>query len=308
MWQSVIQGPNDLITSKGATQAGFLEQARAKVVKASPLIGRAHELRAALQDVPNLTGLAADSKLRERLMAAAGFSTKSSKYFTKSELSELLQQILTQIYADCESAHAGNSEAVIWDAFCQEIVARYLLTEGDALGGQMRNWIGARAQARLTSALTDALGAAELDTQRNHDATKIQRLSWSGRVLYFDVKPRMLDKNIDVVMLRVPPGALLERDLLEDPAHYLACGELKGGIDPAGADEHWKTAKSALDRIRTNRSFGTQPPALFFVGAAIGGTVAKEIFRELQDGRLSYAANLTVQPQVETLARWLVTL
>ncbi|HAJ78349.1 MAG TPA: hypothetical protein DCO75_01135, partial [Fibrobacteres bacterium] len=25
--------------------------------------------------------------------------------------------------------------------------------------------------------------------------------------------------------------------------------ELKGGIDPAGADEHWKTAKTAIDRI-----------------------------------------------------------
>ena len=27
-------------------------------------------------------------------------------------------------------------------------------------------------------------------------------------------------------------------------------GELKGGIDPAGADEHWKTGNSALVRIR----------------------------------------------------------
>jgi hypothetical protein len=26
-------------------------------------------------------------------------------------------------------------------------------------------------------------------------------------------------------------------------------GELKGGIDPAGADEHWKTARTALQRI-----------------------------------------------------------
>jgi len=27
-------------------------------------------------------------------------------------------------------------------------------------------------------------------------------------------------------------------------------GELKGGIDPAGADEHWKTGNTALNRIR----------------------------------------------------------
>lgn len=297
-----------MVTSKEATQAGFLEQARTKVVKAGPLIGRAQELGLDLHAVPSLASLVADIKLRKQLMAAAGFSTKSSNYFTKIELAELLQQILAQIYADCQSSHLGEGEEAIWDAFSQEIVSRYLLTEGDALGGQMRNWIGARAQTRLTSALTDALGNSQVDVQRNQDATKIQRLSWPGRVIYFDVKPRLLDKNIDVIMLKVPPEASLERDLLEDPTNYLACGELKGGIDPAGADEHWKTAKSALDRIRSNRSFGTQPPALFFVGAAIGVTVAEEIFRELQNGRLSAAANLTAQPQVEALARWLVTL
>lgn len=307
-WKSIISRPQDLVTSREATQAGFLEQARAKVVKAGPLVGRAQELRAELQRAPNLTGLAEDRKLRKQLMAAAGFSAKSSKYFTKSELAELLQQILAQIYAGCASSQTGGDQAAIWDAFCQEVVARYLLSEGDALGGQMRNWIGARAQTRLTDALIGALGNSQVEVQRNQDATKIQRLSWPGRAIYFDVKPRLLDKNIDVIMLSVPAAAPLERDLLEDATNYLACGELKGGIDPAGADEHWKTAKSALDRIRSNRAFSAQPLHLFFVGAAIAPTVAEEIFRELQDGRLSDAANLTVQPQVEALARWLVAL
>jgi hypothetical protein len=307
-WQSVIQESNGLITSKEATQAGFLEQARTKVVKAVPLIGRAHELRAHLQNVPDLATLAQSTRFHKHLMAAAGFSTKSSKYFTKDEMAELLQQILEQIYMTCESSHAGAAPATIWDAFCQEIVGRYLLTAGDALGGQMRNWIGARAQIHLTDALTTALGSAQVEVHRNQDATKIQRLSWPGRVIFFDVKPHLIDKNIDVIMLNAPAGEPLERDLLEVPANYLACGELKGGIDPAGADEHWKTAKSALDRIRSHRSFGTKPPALFFIGAAIDATVANEIFRDLHEGRLSFAANLTAQSQVDMLARWLIEL
>jgi type II restriction enzyme len=39
---------------------------------------------------------------------------------------------------------------------------------------------------------------------------------------------------------------------------------LKGGIDPAGADEHWKTAGSALLRIK--RAFQAEglAPATFF--------------------------------------------
>jgi hypothetical protein len=40
------------------------------------------------------------------------------------------------------------------------------------------------------------------------------------------------------------------------------------GIDPAGADEHWKTANFALERIR--KSFAKKKkPQTFFIGASI---------------------------------------
>ncbi|MFH1893464.1 MAG: AvaI/BsoBI family type II restriction endonuclease [Candidatus Zixiibacteriota bacterium] len=100
-------------------------------------------------------------------------------------------------------------------------------------------------------------------------------------------------------------GAL--RELLEDRDKYLACGELKGGIDPAGADEHWKTANSALGRIRQHFS-GADRPALFFVGAAIETAMAEEIFAQISDGQLTCAANFTVPQQVLDLASFLVTL
>ena len=45
---------------------------------------------------------------------------------------------------------------------------------------------------------------------------------------------------------RLLGGSSPETLHVENPKHYLACGELKGGIDPAGADEHWKTAGKAL--------------------------------------------------------------
>jgi type II restriction enzyme len=41
----------------------------------------------------------------------------------------------------------------------------------------------------------------------------------------------------------------LTREIIKIPSAYIALGELKGGIDPAGADEHWKTARTALNRI-----------------------------------------------------------
>ena len=141
--------------------------------------------------------------------------------------------------------------------------------------------------------------------------------------------------NIDVILLAVPDDLVASKQAKEDlrklasdkhylpvrkkglPKHYaklleqtsclLACGELKGGIDPAGADEHWKTAVSALgSRIR--QRFTTSDLKLFFIGAAIENAMAQEIVEEIKKGELTFAANLTKQEQVKALANWLVTL
>ena len=89
---------------------------------------------------------------------------------------------------------------------------------------------------------------------------------------------------------------------------YIALGELKGGIDPAGADEHWKTANAHLGRIR--RSFAALPsmPQLFFVGNAIEASMAGEIWNQLESGELANAANLTDDRQAVSLASWLCNL
>lgn len=97
-----------------------------------------------------------------------------------------------------------------------------------------------------------------------------------------------------------------EESLLADKNNYIACGELKGGIDPAGADEHWKTANSALGRIRA--AFGRNVPTLFFIGAAIESSMAKEIFGQLRSGKLTHAANLNEEKQVDDLVGWLSSL
>ena len=61
----------------------------------------------------------------------------------------------------------------------------------------------------------------------------------------------------------------------------LALGELKGGIDPAGADEHWKTARTALQRI--NDGFAGTGIQTLFIGAAIVADMANEIWAMLQE-------------------------
>jgi hypothetical protein len=97
----------------------------------------------------------------------------------------------------------------------------------------------------------------------------------------------------------------LQENGYQSPETYLALGELKGGIDPAGADEHWKTARTALERIRQAFENLGYSPMTFFVGAAIEPKMAGEIWAELEAGSLANAANLTDDRQLASLAGWL---
>ncbi len=84
--------------------------------------------------------------------------------------------------------------------------------------------------------------------------------------------------------------------------------ELKGGIDPAGADEHWKTAQTALTRIRNAFAAKDLSPCLFFIGSVIVDSMAQGIWTHLEEGLLGNAANLTDPDQVASLSNWLVGL
>ena len=85
-------------------------------------------------------------------------------------------------------------------------------------------------------------------------------------------------------------------------------GELKGGIDPAGADEHWKTGNTALGRIRTAFASEGINVHTSFVGAAIEKKMATEIYTQLLDHTLSFAINLTYDKQLTDYCEWLITL
>ncbi|MDD5188659.1 MAG: AvaI/BsoBI family type II restriction endonuclease [Methanoregula sp.] len=94
----------------------------------------------------------------------------------------------------------------------------------------------------------------------------------------------------------------------QQPDLYVALGELNGGIDPAGGDEHWKTAGSAFTRIRRSFSLSGHTPASFFIGAAIQHRMAEELWMELEAGTLSNAANFTNRAHLASLCGWLCAL
>jgi len=278
------------------TQSGFLQQALRKTKEASPYVERAKQLLNKLQLVHEPPELIRIGEIRDDLVTAAGFSDKATNYFFSSELENALLEVLQEI-----ERKAGPD----WRT---EIIYRFLLTRGDTLGGVMRNIMGAEAKAKFAEAILKALISKDISpdiicSRTNID--KVQQISWPERILLFDKKPKLIGKNVDVILLHQAESHMSVTALLDRKDNYLVCGEVKGGIDPAGADEHWKTAYGALARIR--EKFQRGQPKLFFVGAAIENSMADEIFSQLQSGLLNHAANLNVSQQVSDLAAWLVS-
>lgn len=130
------------------------------------------------------------------------------------------------------------------------------------------------------------------------------------RTLVYNLTVPLVKKNVDLCLFDCQPDSMefgrKKTSVHYYPERYLALGELKGGIDPAGADEHWKTAHSALQRIRTAFSKKLLTPHTFFVGAAIEKSMASEIFHQLETKILTNAANLTYEEQLVSLCEWLI--
>lgn len=291
-----VTDARDLVTSHSAVCNGFLKQALSKTQKAAPFIKDAHLFQERLSAIPTIEEAARAVHIQTDLLAAAGFSAKARGHLSSVELTKALEIAIKMI------ASSGS------DGWRTEILYRYLLTKGDSLGGSMRNTTGASAGTEFTKAILESLAKRNIKPRIMCSKTnpeKIQALAWPDRRILFDRNVPQVNKNVDVILLRCDSVYADDKTLLAKESNYVACGEIKGGIDPAGADEHWKTASSALERIRNGLK---SHPAVFFAGGAIASAMAEEIFAHLNNGSLNHAANLNVSEQVTDLIEWLISL
>lgn len=144
----------------------------------------------------------------------------------------------------------------------------------------------------------------------------LKGIGWTShggpRTLIYNLTVPLVRKNVDFCVFKSEPDDMIF-GTDKTSCHfrndaYIALGELKAGIDPAGADEHWKTANTALTRIRDAFSSQELRPRTFFIGAAIENAMAEEIYEQLQAGILDNAANLTNEDQLVSISEWLITL
>ncbi len=309
-----LKSADDLVTTYGAIRAGFVSLALERNRRATPYVEQARALKVAASQVANPAELLNVRELQPAILAAAGVSDKAAGHLQAQDKLEAIQGLIRNFL---EPAGAN---------FVEELVFRFLLTRGDTLGGLMRNVGGVLAQRKLTRAIISTLTLSGVPYHWMHAATSVwaamsdddadieiqlRGLNWQKgrqqRTLLFNLTVPFVKSNVDVCLFNLSPQKLSAIGQVA-PTAVIAMGELKGGIDPAGADEHWKTARTALTRIQQAFATSGHAPQTFFIGAAIEKRMAIEIWEQLEGGSLSNAANMTDAEQVSSLARWLCSL
>ncbi|GER80842.1 MAG: type II restriction endonuclease [Anaerolineales bacterium] len=306
-----LNSSDDLVTTYEATRAGFVALALEKNRKATPYVAEARALQTAASAAKTPAGLLKIKGIESGLLTAAGLSDKAFNHLLPEDRKEAIKGLIKNFLEP-----AGTK-------FVEELVFRFLLTRGDTLGGSMRNIGGALAQRKLTRAIISTLAIAGISYQWQHAKSRkwldmtdddsdielsLRGLSWhngtGNRTLIYNLTVPLVKNNVDLCLFNALP-AEVEASKYKIPETYIALGELKGGIDPAGADEHWKTAQTALNRIREAFFEVSATPRTFFVGAAIEKKMSAEIWEQLESGILSNAANLTDERQVMSISQWL---
>lgn len=120
----------DLLTSREETRAGFIAMALEKNLMASPYVEEARALRALASQVKRPRQLLDSTDLRKSSLAASGLSNKSLKFMTEEDKTVAILGLIETFLEP-----SGTD-------FPEELVYRYLLTKGDALGGSARNLAG----------------------------------------------------------------------------------------------------------------------------------------------------------------------
>ncbi len=202
-----VKSASDLETSHEAKRAGFLEIALRKSREALPYIDEAKSLRLQAKAHKSTSDLLADTRIKLPLAEAAGISTKASVFLSPEDIDAIILEFI-KIYLD----PAG-------DKFADELTYRYLLAKGDALGGHMRNIIGAIANEKVTRYVTAQLRNLGVDyyaqikgqpdwvlgTHTSPEMfTNFRGLKWENgkgrRELRYNLGNPIVKKNIDLTL------------------------------------------------------------------------------------------------------------
>lgn len=318
MFNRFIMSASDLVTSHEQTRAGFLKIALEKNRLGDPYIKNALAFKAMVADTRSPDEFLELPAVRPFLLSASGLSDKSLNYLDEADQTKAIEELIKNFLRP-----AGPG-------YIDETIYRYLLIKGDTVGGSMRNRIGALGQEKLIRCILSCMAVQgltyqwaenlsgsfpwhgqteqDLDIERRMKALCWKNAAGQDRLLAFNMNISAVRKNVDLCLFASDAVGFRKGRIASEPDKAIMMGELKGGIDPAGADEHWKTANTALERIRAAFQASGHPVLTSFVGAAIEASMAEEIYAQLRNGSLANAANLTSSDQLVEYCNWLLNL
>lgn len=311
-----ITSLEDLITTHEQTRAGFLAIALEKNIVGDPYVKQALAFKSMVSHTKGPDDFLTMPSIRPFMLTAAGLSEKSLQHLNNDDHTMVIKELINKFLKP-----AGSE-------YIDETIYRFLLTKGDAVGGTMRNRIGTMGQEKLVRCILSCMNVRGISYEwvnstnstfrwlaKRSDDTGVEKalkaLHWTNahgsRVLGFNMTNSIVTKNIDICLYNTDKTGYEQGKIAKNhPEKALMLGELKGGIDPAGADEHWKTANTALERIRTKYADKGLQIQTSFVGAAIERAMAGEIYTQLVNGTMTNGANLTNTNQLVEYCNWLL--
>jgi len=142
MTNNYVRKASDLVTTHESQRNGFLEYALRKSKESIPYIDKAKALKIVLeQNTKKPKDILKLKEEKAECYQASGVSIKAKKYLSEEDLNDILSEFINEFLEP-----AGSQ-------YIEELIYRYLLTLGDALGGRMRNLVGSIANENLQDSL-----------------------------------------------------------------------------------------------------------------------------------------------------------
>ena len=209
-----LKSYENLITPYEETRAGFIALALEKNKKATPFVEEAKALKVFASRAETPRGLLRISEIYHSLLTAAGVSDKAKKHLQESDKKEAIRGLIE------------NFLEPSGDSFVDELIYRFLLTRGDALGGSIRNLSGALGEWRFTRMLISTCSVSGIEFEyldaksrkwmlpdSEPEAEKrIKGLHWishgEGRTLIYNLTVPTVKKNVDLCLLDCSPDEI----------------------------------------------------------------------------------------------------
>ena len=278
----------EIITNQKSIEKGFIWQAQKKRELSEHFSITAKLAKTLLKKVNSFEDIYNNNIIFDFIIGTLMLSKKSIINLDKKVVKGIIEEQI-------------NFKKLSNQNYVNQLGDNYLISSGESVGGANRNIIGKKREAIFIENLERILIENSITYKKEITKTgNTSSITYSDRRLIFNKKPYYINKSVDFIVIK----KINNKFDMENPNSYCCAGELKSGIDPAGADEHWKTARTALKRINTvflqdNKT----PPPLYFVGGAISNHMACEIIEMLERNRLKYAANLNNKSQLKKICQ-----